>query len=483
MAEYRIEHDSLGSKKIPKHKYFGVQTARAAKNFKITGVAMRKRPKLIKALAAIKEAAAKANFELGLLSKEKADAIIAASREVFDGNFDDQFPVDMIQGGAGTSANMNANEVICNRALEIMGHEKGEYQYLHPNNDVNLSQSTNDVYPTAVKIAVVWSSDEFIASIEKLRDAFYKKAKEFKNVIKMGRTQLQDAVPMTLGQEFKAFGSAMDEDVARIREIFNLCYIINMGATAIGTGINTLPGYSESVCKHLSEITELPLVIAPDLIEATSDTGVFVTFSGILKRIAVKLTKVSNDLRLLSSGPQAGFHDINLPAVQPGSSIMPGKVNPVIPEVVNQVCFQIMGCDLVVTMAASAAQMQLNAFEPVIVYNLLEAMTLLRRGCKVLREKCVDGITANTDYCKQKVLESAGLLTAFCPYIGYEKAAEIAKQVQKSNKKTVYELVKESGLLDLKDIEAILAPENMTAPHPLNHLVDKVQEKLEAAEE
>ncbi len=477
--KYRIEKDSLGERRVPEDKYYGVQTLRAIENFKISGVSMRKRPKLIKALAAIKHAAAKANYKLGLLDREKTRAIVAASEEVFAGQFDKQFPVDMIQGGAGTSANMNANEVICNRALEILGHEKGEYKYLHPNNHVNLSQSTNDVYPTAAKVALVWSSTGFIESVEKLRDAFHAKSEEFKGVIKIGRTQLQDAVPMTLGQEFHAFASAINEDLDRIKEIFNLCYVTNMGATAIGTGINTLPGYSELVCKYLAEITQLPLVIAPDLVEATSDTGVFVSFSSILKRMAIKLTKVCNDLRLLSSGPQAGLHDINLPAVQPGSSIMPAKVNPVIPEVVNQVCFQVMGCDLVVTMAASGAQMQLNAFEPVMVYNLMEAMTLMRRACKVLREKCVDGIEANVEYCREHVLSSAGLLTAFAPYIGYEAAAKIAKQVQKNPDKSVYELVKEADLLSDEDIDNILSPEIMTTPHVRLDIVSATKAKKE----
>jgi aspartate ammonia-lyase len=473
---YRVEHDSLGTKKIPDLKYYGIQTQRAIENFRITGITMAERPKLVYALAAIKQAAAMANKEQGLLKPAIANAIIKACKEIYAGAYLDQFPVDMIQGGAGTSANMCANEVICNRALEIMGHKKGEYQYIHVNNHVNLSQSTNDVYPTATKIALIWMSADLIEGIESLRDAFLVKAKEFKNIIKMGRTQLQDAVPMTLGQEFKAFAATIDQDIGHLKEILNLCREINMGATAIGTGINTVPGYGELVCKHLSTITGLKLSEASDLIAATSDTGVYVSLSSVLKRFAVKLTKICNDLRLISSGPKAGFHDINLPAAQPGSSIMPGKVNPVIPEVVNQICFQIMGFDLAVTMAAAAGQMQLNAFEPLMVHDLFESMTMLRRGCNVLRERCVDGIVANAEHTREVVMSSPGILTAFCPYIGYEAAAEIAKKVEKSDK-TVYELIKDTGLLSDKEIAEILSPDVMTSPHKQYHIAKKLNNK------
>jgi aspartate ammonia-lyase len=471
---YRIERDSLGEKKIPGNKYYGVQTVRALENFKISGIPLGSRHKLVKALAAIKYAAALTNFELGILDKVRTNAIIKAAQEVYDGKYYDQFPIDIIQGGAGTSSNMNVNEVICNRALEIMGYKKGEYKYLHPNNHVNLSQSTNDVYPTAIRIALIWSTPEFIEGIVSLRDAFYVKAEEFKDVIKIGKTQLQDAVPMTLGQEFQAFGVTINEDTERLREILTLCHEINMGATAIGTGINTLPGYAETVTRHLSNVTRLPLQESPNLIEATSDTGVFVTFSSLLKRTAVKLTKICNDLRLLSSGPKAGLYQINLPAVQPGSSIMPAKINPVIPEVVNQVCFLVMGYDTTITAAASAGQLQLNAFEPVIVYSLFEAMTLLKKACIVLKEKCVDGITANKEHCAREVMDSPGLLTAFTPYIGYEEATKIAKQAQTSNK-TVYEVIKKSGLLSDKDIETILSPVTMTSPHARFDIVSKVR--------
>ncbi len=473
---YRIERDSLGEKKIPTDKYYGAQTVRALENFKISSIPLGSRHKLVRALAAIKHAAALTNFELGILDEVKADAIIKAAQEVYDGKHYDQFPIDIIQGGAGTSTNMNVNEVICNRALEIMGHKKGEHKYLHPNNHVNLSQSTNDVYPTAIRIALIWSTPEFVKSIVSLRNAFCAKAKEFKDIIKIGKTQLQDAVPMTLGQEFKAFAVTINEDRDHLKRIINLCYEINMGATAIGTGINTLPGYAKTISGHLSEITGLPLVEAPNLVEATSDTGVFVTFSSLLKRFAVKLTKICNDLRLLSSGPKAGFHQISLPAVQPGSSIMPAKINPVIPEVVNQVCFLIMGYDTTITAAASAGQLQLNAFEPVIVYSLFEAMTLLKKACIVLKEKCVDGITANREHCAQEVMNSPGLLTAFTPYIGYEEATKIAKLAQSSNK-TVYNVIRESNLLSDKDIEAILSPVTMTCPHTRFDIVSKVRAK------
>jgi aspartate ammonia-lyase len=476
--QYRTERDTLGQKKIPNSKYYGVQTLRAIENFKITGIPIGDRPKFIKALAAIKQAAAMTNFELGVLEEKKSNAIISAAKEAYDGKFNDQFPIDMIQGGAGTSVNMNINEVICNRGLEILGHKKGEYRYLHPNNHVNLSQSTNDVYPTATRITLVWMSPHLIESIESLRDTLFAKAEELKDVIKMGRTQLQDAVPMTLGQEFQAFGVTIAEEIDRLKEVMALCYEINMGATAIGTGINTLPGYAKTVCKYLSEITGLPLIEAPNLIEATSDTGVYVSFSSILKRMAVKLTKICNDLRLLSSGPKGGFHDINLPAQQVGSSIMPGKINPVIPEVVNQVCFQIIGYDTTITMAASAGQLQLNAFEPVMVYNLLEAITILRRACDTLREKCIAGITANPAHCEQEVINSPALLTAFSPYIGYEESAKFAKQALTSDK-TVYELIKKSGLLTDKDIETILSPATMTSPHARFDIVAKVRAKKE----
>lgn len=468
MAErkYRIEHDSIGSKKIPDDKYYGVQTLRAMENFPVSHIPVSDYPLIIKALGAIKEAAAITNIKGKLLDRKIGEAIIRAAREVQRGKFDEEFKVDVIQGGAGTSANMNANEVICNRALEIMGHAKGEFKYIHPNNHVNMSQSTNDAYPTAGKIALIWACLEFLPAAENLRNAFYAKAKEFKNIIKMGRTQLQDAVPMTLGQEFKAFGMSLDMDITCLKRSMESLYNINMGATAIGTGINTVPEYSREVCKNLSKITGIRLKSARDLVESTSDTGAFVLISGILKRIAVKMTKTCNDLRLLSSGPFAGLKDINLPAVQPGSSIMPGKVNPVIPELVNQVCFEVIGNDTTVMLAASGGQLQLNAFEPIMIYKIYKSLRLLERAFDILRTKCIDGISANREHLEKVVRESAGLMTAFSPYIGYEAAAAIAKKVQK-NEGTVYELVEQSGLLSKEDIEKIISPEFMTHPHKL----------------
>jgi aspartate ammonia-lyase len=462
----RIEHDSIGDKEIADDKYYGVQTLRAIENFPITGITMSTYPLLIKALGAIKQASAQTNMEEGLLDKEKAEAIIKAAKEVQEGRFNCQFPVDMIQGGAGTSANMNANEVICNRALELLGRKKGEFDYLHPNNHVNMSQSTNDVYPTAGKIAVIWATMEFLPAIEALKQSFFDKGEEFKDVIKMGRTQLQDAVPMTLGQEFRAFGFSIAADIRWLKQAMSAQYDINMGATAIGTGINTLPEYAQKVCKNLATITGLPLFQAEDLVEATSDTGPFVLISGILKRIAVKLTKTCNDLRLLASGPFTGLKDINLPAVQPGSSIMPGKVNPVIPEVVNQVCFDVIGNDTTIMLAGSAGQLQLNAFEPIMIYKLCKSLRCFGNACEVLRTRCVEGITANKERCENMVKKSAGLMTAFSPYIGYRAASDIVKRVEKGEG-TVYELVKASGLLSEDDIEKILSPEFMTHPHPL----------------
>ena len=462
----RIEHDSIGEREIPADTYYGVQTLRAIENYPISGVPISKYPRLIQALASIKEAAAMTNKEEGRLAPNLADVIVEAAREVREGKFDDQFPVDLIQGGAGTSSNMNANEVICNRALELLGHKKGQYKYLHPNNHVNMSQSTNDVYPSAAKIATIWCCNEFLNSLTALQDAFQAKSMEFQNVLKMGRTQLQEAVPMTMGQEFKAFADTIGQEVKSIRNMAAQCYPLNMGATAIGTGINTLPAYASRVCQNIAYVTGLPVFRADDLIEATSDTSAFVAVSGAFKRLAIKLTKVCNDLRLLASGPFAGLHEINLPAMAPGSSIMPGKVNPVIPEVVNQVSFLVIGHDVAVTQAASAAQLQLNAFEPVIIYCLFESCRMLGNACTTLKEKCVEGITAEADNCLRMVHASPGLMTAFNPYIGYEASAKIVHEVERTGK-SVYELVKESGLLTEEEIAQILSPEMMTHPHAL----------------
>jgi aspartate ammonia-lyase len=457
----RREHDLLGERDVPADALYGVQTLRAMENFAISGVELNEFPTLLGALAAVKEAAALANRDLGLLSPEVAGAIIEAAREIRAGKHHAHFKVDMIQGGAGTSTNMNANEVIANRALEILGKKRGEYDVVHPNNHVNLSQSTNDVYPTAVKLALHASISELQGAMGALAGAFLRKGEEFAPFVKMGRTQLQDAVPMTLGQEFTAFAHTMLEDVDRLGEAQALIREINMGATAIGTGINAPPGYAEAVRRHLSRITGLALVTAPDLVEATADTGVFVQLSGVLKRCAVKLSKICNDLRLLSSGPRAGLGEINLPAMQPGSSIMPGKVNPVIPEVVNQVCFDVIGGDVTVTMAAEAGQLQLNVFEPIIAYRLLRGMAILRNACDVLRERCIEGITANPDRMRQFVEHSIGIVTALVPLIGYEAASEVARTALASGR-GVYDLVLERGLLTREQLDAVLNPDAMT---------------------
>ena len=459
-AGTRREHDLLGDRDVPMEALYGVQTLRALENFPITGIPIREFPELVTALGAVKEAAARANEELGLLTPELADVICRAAREVRAGRHHEHFLVDVIQGGAGTSTNMNANEVIANRALELLGHARGEYTHCHPNNHVNLSQSTNDVYPTAVKLALHQSIEELRLAMKDLAASLLQKGEEFSPYIKMGRTQLQDAVPMTLGQEFTAFGHTMLEDVERLGEAQALIREINMGATAIGTRINAPPGYPESVCAHLSRITGLQLITAPDLIEATADTGAFVQLSGVLKRCAVKLSKICNDLRLLSSGPRAGLGEINLPPMQPGSSIMPGKVNPVIPEVVNQVCFDVIGSDVTVTMAAEAGQLQLNVFEPVIAYKLLRSIASLRNGCRVLRERCVDGITANPDRMRWFVEHSIGIVTALVPVIGYEQATEIAKEALESGR-GVYDLLLERGIMTREELDRVLNPEAM----------------------
>jgi aspartate ammonia-lyase len=457
----RREHDLLGDRDVPADALYGVQTLRALENFPISGVPIAEFPTLIAALASVKEAAARANEELGLLDPRVAGAIVRAAEALRHGEHASQFPVDMIQGGAGTSTNMNANEVIANLALESLGEARGRYDVVHPNNHVNLSQSTNDVYPTAVKLALHASISELQGAMGALAGAFLRKGEEFAPFVKMGRTQLQDAVPMTLGQEFTAFAHTMLEDVDRLGEAQALIREINMGATAIGTGINAPPGYAEAVRRHLSRITGLALVTAPDLVEATADTGVFVQLSGVLKRCAVKLSKICNDLRLLSSGPRAGLGEINLPAMQPGSSIMPGKVNPVIPEVVNQVCFDVIGGDVTVTMAAEAGQLQLNVFEPIIAYRLLRGMAILRNACDVLRERCIEGITANPDRMRQFVEHSIGIVTALVPLIGYEAASEVARTALASGR-GVYDLVLERGLLTREQLDAVLNPDAMT---------------------
>ena len=464
--ELRVEHDLLGEETVPAAAYFGIQTQRAVRNFDISGVPISHYPPLIKALAMVKQACAQANLELGLLDEHKAMVIVAACQEIVDGKLHDQFVVDLIQGGAGTSTNMNANEVIANRALELLGHKKGEYQYLHPNNDVNMSQSTNDVYPTAARLAVIFSDDPLVDATSALQQALEAKAEEFADVLKMGRTQLQDAVPMTLGQEFSGWATTLSEDIDRMGELASLFCEINLGGTAIGTGINTRPRYGALAVKKLAEISGIPVKPATHLVEATSDMGAFLIFSSMLKRLAVKLSKIANDLRLLSSGPRAGFNEINLPPVQPGSSIMPGKVNPVIPEAVNQTAFQVIGNDLALTLAAEGGQLQLNAFEPLIVYNLLGSLSMMTRAIIMLTERCIVGITANRELCANTVRDSIGIVTVFSPHIGYENATRIAGLALSSGA-SVVDLIRKEKLLSEEKIEAIIRIENLTGPSSL----------------
>lgn len=460
---HRIEKDLLGNLAVPASAYYGVQTQRALENFALTGVPLAHFPKLIVGLAMVKKAAASANFDTGHLSAKHKEAIHYACDCLINGEYHDQFVVDMIQGGAGTSTNMNANEVIANIGLEYLGHARGAYQHLHPNNHVNMSQSTNDAYPTAIRVGLQLSHAELVDSLALLKDAFATKRDEFSDVIKMGRTQLQDAVPMTLGQEFGAYATTLGEDIDRIAGMYDLLREVNLGGTAIGTGINADPLYADLAVRHLSEVCGHPMRLAADLIEATSDMGAFVLFSGMTKRLAIKLSKICNDLRLLSSGPRTGFNEINLPPQQPGSSIMPGKVNPVIPEAVNQVAYQVIGNDLAITMAAENGQLQLNVMEPLIAYKILESMRLLRRAMDMLRERCVVGITANREHCLHLVTHSIGIITALNPYIGYDDATRIAKTALETGK-GVLALVKEEGLIDEALLEQILKPENMVNP-------------------
>ncbi len=456
----RSEHDLLGDRQVPFEFYYGVQTLRALENFNISGISLAHFPVLIEAMAMVKMAAAKANNDLEKLSQPVTDAIVQACNEIINGKFHTHFVVDMIQGGAGTSTNMNANEVIANRALEILGYEKGEYKYCHPNNHVNLAQSTNDAYPTALKIALIFSNRSLVEVLQQLVESFKNKADQFANILKMGRTQLQDAVPMTLGQTFEAYAATLDEEIQRLDENANLFLEVNMGGTAIGTGINADPKYSGKVIEHLRSITGLDIRLAGNLVEATQDTGAFVMYSSAIKRLAVKLSKVSNDLRLLSSGPRAGLNEINLPRMQPGSSIMPGKVNPVIPEVVNQVAFKVIGNDLTVTLAAEGGQLELNVFEPVIVQSLFESIEMLKNAMITFKFRCIDDITANEDLCRETVENSIGLVTALNPVLGYEVCSELAKVALESNR-GVYELVIEKNLLTRDELDKLLSPENM----------------------
>ncbi|MCB0701227.1 MAG: aspartate ammonia-lyase [Candidatus Kapaibacterium sp.] len=456
----RIEEDMIGTKEVPADALYGIQTLRAIENFKISGVTLRLYPRFIKSLAMVKMAAAKANKDLGELEPHIADAIVEACEEIINGRYHNNFVVDIFQGGAGTSTNMNANEVIANRALVIMGKNVAEYQYCHPNNHVNYAQSTNDVYPTALKITLLYFNDKLIVALKQLIESFDKKSKEFSHILKVGRTQLQDAVPMTLGQEFATFSNTLREEVDRLKENANLFNEINLGGTAIGTGLNANPKYKKLAVGYLKEICGYPVKSAKDLVEATQDTGSFVMYSSALKRLAVKLSKISNDLRLLSSGPRAGFWEINLPKMQPGSSIMPGKVNPVIPEVVNQIAYNVIGNDLTVTMAAEAGQLQLNVMEPVIAMSLFESLQHLKNGITTLATRCVDGITANEEHLREMVQNSIGLVTALVPKLGYEVCSKLAKEAQATGA-SVYQLTLDKGLMSKAELDKLLSPKRM----------------------
>ncbi len=460
-AAFRTEHDLLGKKDVPASAYYGVQTARALENFHISGVPLRLYPDLIKALGMVKLAAARANFDCGQFSAEILKGMEGACAELIDGKLLDEFQLDVFQGGAGTSTNMNANEVIANRALELMGHKKGEYKFCSPHDHANCSQSTNDAYPTALHVGMALGNVRLVAAMKELIEAFRRKGKEFSPILKMGRTQLQDAVPMTLGQEFNAFAETLAGEVRALEVVQRVLCEINMGATAIGTGLNAPAGYAEKCTKHLAKVTGFPIHLAEDLIEATQDTQSYVLYSSCMKSLAIKLSKVCNDLRLLSSGPRCGLREINLPAKQPGSSIMPGKVNPVIPEVVNMVCFRVIGSDLTVSMAAEGGQLQLNVFEPVIAACIFEAQTLFINAARTLRVHCVDGITANPEIARHYVDFSIGTVTALNPVIGYDKATELAAEAQKTGR-GILELIREKKILTEKQIAKVLDPAAMT---------------------
>jgi aspartate ammonia-lyase len=467
ISTVRTEHDSLGDREVPENAYYGVQTMRGVENFPLSGIRLYHFEHFIRALAFVKKAAAMANRELGVLDPARAEAIAQACDEIIAGRLHDQFVVDMIQGGAGTSTNMNANEVIANRALEILGHRKGQYEHLHPNDHVNCSQSTNDAYPTAIKLGVVLTLRDTLSALRELRDGLDAKAQEFADVLKMGRTENQDAVPMTLGQEFSAYAVMIGDGVRHLARASQEFLAVNMGATAIGTGINSPPGYAALCTKRLAEISGVPVTLAGNLVEATQDSGEFALMSSSMKTAAVQLSKICNDLRWMSSGPRCGLYEIRLPAMQPGSSIMPGKVNPVIPEVVNQVCFQIIGADVTVSMAAEASELELNMAEPVIAFNLLFGLTLLRNAAIILHSRCIAGIEANRERCLEYVRDSIGLVTALNPVLGYERSAAIAREALKTGG-SVYDLVLQKGWLTQERLDDLLKPENMTHPRKIS---------------
>lgn len=459
----RIEHDLLGDLEIPADAYYGVHTLRAYHNFHITGVRLSEFSTFIRAFATVKKAAAIANFEVGVLEANKKSAICQACDEILAGKLHDQFIVDMIQGGAGTSTNMNANEVIANRALELMGHQKGDYQQLHPNDHVNLSQSTNDAYPTALHVALDAYAERLLDKMTLLKNSFLAKSAEFKDKLKMGRTHLQDAVPMTAGQEFCAFATMIDAEIKRINAVREHLYEINMGATAIGTGLNAPHGYSSACAKALAELTGKPYHTASDLVQATQDTSAYVALSGNLRLLAVRLSKIANDLRLQASGPRAGLSQYFLPEKQAGSSIMPGKVNPVIAEVVNQACFHVIGSDHAVAFASEAGQLQLNVFEPVMAFNLFTSLITLANACETFAVHCIDGIEFNEAHCHEQVLSNIGLVTALNPHIGYKSATKVAR-LAKQTGGSVYDIVLSEGMLDKEKLDDIIKPENMVYP-------------------
>ena len=462
--KFRVESDLLGELKVPINAYYGVQTQRGINNYHISRKKMRDYPDYVVAIAYVKLAAVQTNHSLGVINDEISGAISQACQEIIDGKFHEDFPIDMMQGGAGTSVNMNANEVIANQALEIMGHKKGEYQYCYPNDHVNCGQSTNDVYPTTIRLALIRMNKSLVASLTGLISALRYKGEEFKDVLKMGRTQLQDAVPMTAGQEFNAYVNNLEEEILNIERNIKLLHEINMGGTAIGTGLNAVPGFAKLCAANLSKLTGEPFVPAIDLVEATPDTGAYVSFSGALKRLAVKLSKICNDFRLMASGPRSGLNEINLPPKAPGSSIMPGKVNPVIPEVTNQVCFKVIGNDATVTFAAEAGQLELNVMEPVITECLFESLWWLHNAIDTLTEECVLGITVNKERCYEMVKNSIGIVTALNPYIGYKNSTKVAKEVLETNR-SVYDIVLEKGLLSKEELDEALNPKNMLASH------------------
>src|SRR5512137_662993 len=461
---YRIEKDFLGEKQIPVDAYYGVQTLRGKENFFISNVPVSREPYFVKALGYVKKAAAMANRDLGVLDPKVANAIMGACDRLIAGEMLDQFITDFIQGGAGTSVNMNANEVIANLALESLGHKKGEYQYVNPNDHVNYGQSTNDVYPTALRLALILRLGSYVTSLRGLQDAFFTKGKEFERILKMGRTHLQDAVPMSLGSEFHGWGTTMGEEVQRIAEVRELLKEINLGATAIGTTVTAHPGYPPLATKYLSDLTGFKFILAGDLIEATSDTGAYVLLSGVLKRTSAKLTKICNDIRMLASGPRCGFNEINLPQMQPGSSIMPGKVNPVIPEVVNQTGFLVIGLDLTVTLAASAGQLQLNVMEPVITFALFTSIATMEHAVDSLRIHCIDGIKANAEHTRNMVLNSLGIVTVLKPSLGYKQCAEIAREGYETGKSLHDIVVKERKLLTEEKWDEVFSFENLISP-------------------